>query len=406
MPSRLIQVARAGKAESEAAGETADYLLWHLDNRIGVLTDALDRMRLNARQARDRLTQAERRFEDAVLLHRFGRCRETVVRLRQRQTTADGKVTEQQWADGRKRWQQRQSAAKNELRSLHRELSDDILPHLFGGALLASLQSISATPEGAEKLRDILQTWHMEDPGSAWAIRAARDQLNRMDRARWDVSLCQDKLDWTDGMDADPRKRQQLVLDAPAQAASGYSLEVESKRLEVLTAKVRRRPYLWRIARERGLTGPLDERHPAIEATRHVDEPSVADGPDDSAGHAMDSLPQRPKQQPLSDDQPTAGRTAEPRRTADEPITALKLGKDDDGRSMLAGKSDEQLLAMRKATVEELAAHRGKPDAWSVAQKILLRHGLKVLDKHLAERSIEIKTRPRTRSRRNRGFEL
>ena len=402
MPSRLIQVARAGKVESEAAGEMADYLLWHLDNRTGILSDALDRMRLNVRQARQRLTQAEHRFDDEVLLHRLGRCRETVARLRQRQTTAGGKVTEQQWADGRKRWQQQQSAAQNELHRLHQELADDILPHLFGGALLASLQSISATPEGVEKLRDILQTWHMEGPGSAWAIRAARDQLNRMDRARWDVSLSQDKLDWMDGVDADPRQRQRLVLNAAAQAASGYSLEGEAERLEVLTAKIHRRPYLWRLAQERGLTGPLDEGRPAIEG----DARSVAYGPDGSRGHAMESLPQRPKQQPLSDDQPTAERTAEPLRPADEPATSLKLGKDDEVRSALAGKSNEQLLAMRKATVEELAAHRGKPDAWSVAQKILLRHGLKVLDKHLAERGIETETQPRTRSRRNRGFEL
>ena len=408
MPSRLTQVARTGEVESEAAGETADDLLWHLDNRIGILTDALDRVRLNARQARDRLTQAERRFEDEVLLHRLGRCRETIVRLRQRQTTSGGKATEQQWADGRKRWQQQQSAAQNELRSLHRELADDILPHLFGGALLASLQNISAMPEGVEKLRDILQTWHMEDPGSARTIRTARDRLNRMDRARWDASLCQDKLDWMDKVDADPRQKKQLVVAPAAQTASSHALEVESERLEALAAKVRRRPYLWRIAQKRGLAGPLDEGYLAVEveSARHDDVRPVADRSDGRAGRQMRGSPYLLKQQPQPFDQPAAELKTEVQRPADQPTTSLKLGTDDDGTSVLAGKSDQQLLAIRKATVEELAAHRGKSDAWSVAQKILLRHGLRVLNKYLAELGIKTQTQSRKLPRRNRGFEL
>ena len=85
MPPRLIQAARTDRVESEPAGQMADYLLWHLANRIGVLTDALDKMRLNADEAHKRLTQAERRFEDEVLLHRLARCRESIVRLRRRQ---------------------------------------------------------------------------------------------------------------------------------------------------------------------------------------------------------------------------------------------------------------------------------------------------------------------------------
>ena len=98
-------------------------------------------------------------------------------------------------------------------------------------------------------------------------------------------------------------------------------------------------------------------------------------------------------------------------RWTPQPASTLDTGRrssvgDDNTRSTFGPVGRGRVNTRWREAYSPSSWHRGKPDAWSVFQKVLLRHGLKALNKHLAKRGIETGTQPRTRSRRNQGFEL
>ena len=216
-----------------------------------------------------------------------------------------------------------------------------------------------------------------------------------------------ERLDRMDQVDADPDQRSQTVFDAHACADLEALLRMDAKMLADLERGIRARPNLWRVAEERGLTAPLDETLPAPEAGPvrggHTPPPdSVMAG---TAGHTMKRVPNRPQQQPPAD-RPTVEQKAEADRPADDPVAPLKLQKGEDAKPLLAGKSDEELLAIRKATLKELKVLRCQIGEWATAQKEVLRRGLRALDTQLAERGIETATQRRRPSSRNRGAGL
>ena len=95
-----------------------------------------------------------------------------------------------------------------------------------------------------------------------------------------------------------------------------------------------------------------------------------------------------------------------PELPINEAAAPLKLGEEDDGMSVLAKRSNKQLLAIRSATTEELTVYQGRVDAWAVAQTTLLRRGLKAIDAKLEKRDVEKGKQNQNHRRRNRGFEL
>ena len=408
MPSRLIQVARTDRAEAETAGQMADHLLWHLENRVEVLTDALDRMRLNACEARERLRQAERLFEDESLLHLLGRCGNRITHLRQRLATADGKLTEVQWADKRRSLSNLHASMTAALHDLRHELADTLLPQLFRGRELAALQHALHSLDGVKRVdRALLDLLPAVDGPGAKAVVRAMSTTSAMISVSESALGARERLDRMDQVDADPDQRSQTVFDARARADLEALLRMDAKMLADLERGIRARPSLWRVAQDRGLTAPLDETLPAPEAGPvrggHTPPPdSVMAG---TAGHTMKRVPNRPQQQPPAV-QPTVERIAESDRPADDPIAPVKLQKGEDAKPLLAGKSNEELLAMRKATLEELKVLRRLIGDWATGQKEMLRLGLTTLDAQLAERGVETGARTHKPHKRNRGIEL
>ena len=408
MLSRLIQVARTDRAESETAGQMADHLLWHLENRVEVLTDALDRMRLNSDEARERLRRAERLFEDESLLHLLGRCRNRITHLSQRLATADGKLTEVQWADKRRSLSNLHASMTAALHDLRHELADTLLPQLFRGRELAALQHALHSLDGVKRvdraLLDLVPT--ADGPAVTAAIRAM-GTTSTMISVSESALEARKRLKRMNEVDTDRDLRNQTVFDAHAHASLEALLRIDTKMLADLERSIRARPSLWRVAEERELMAPLDETLPAPEAgpvrRGHTSPPdSIMAG---RPNHTTKRVPTRPRQQPPAG-QPTVERTADSDRPAADPVVPLKLQKDEDAKPLLAGKSNEELLAMRKVTLEELKARRRQIGEWATAQKDMLQQGLRALDTRLAERGIETATQPRRLSRLNRGGEL
>ena len=409
MPSRLSQVARTDRAASETAGQMADHLLWHLENRVEVLTDALDRMRLNACEARERLRQAERRFEDESLLYLLRRCRNRITHLRQRLATADGKLTEVQWADKRRSLSNLHASMTAALHDLQHELTDTLLPQLFRGRELAALQHALHSLDGVKRVdRALLDLLPTVDGPRAKAVVRAMSTTSTMISVSESALGARERLERMDQIDADPDQRSRTVFDARARANLEALLRMDTKMLADMERDVRARPNLWHVAQDRGLTTPLGETLPAPEAghVRGGHTPSPDSIMADTAGHIMKRVPNRPQQQQSPAVQPTVERTADSDRPVDDPVAPLKLRKGEDARPLLAGKSDEELLAMRKATLEELKVLRRQIGDWATGQKEMLRLGLTTLDAQLAERGVETGARPHKPPKRNRGIEL
>ena len=408
MPSRLIQVARTDRAESETARQMSDHLLWHLENRVEVLTDALDRMRLNARQARDQLTQAERRFKDESLLHLLGRCRNRITHLRQRLATADGKLTEVQWADKRRSLSNLHASMTTTFHNLRHELADTLLPQLFCGKELAALQHALHSLDGVKRVdRTLLDLFPTADGPAVTAAIRAMSTTSTMISVSESALEARKRLERMNEVDTERDLRNQTVFDAHARANLEALLRMDTKILADLERGIRARPSLWRVAEHRGLAAPLDDALSAPETGPARRRPTPL--PDSimagRAGHTTKHIPTRPQQQPPAD-QPTVERTAESDRPTDDPVVPLKLQKGEDAKPLLAGKSNEELLAMRKVTLEELKAQRRQIGEWATAQKDMLQQGLRALDTRLAERGVETATQPRRLTRQNRGGEL
>ena len=84
-----------------------------------------------------------------------------------------------------------------------------------------------------------------------------------------------------------------------------------------------------------------------------------------------------------------AGRDHRPRRqSAARRRTRIRDIADGDTKPLLAGKSKEELPAIRKATLEGLQIRRRQISDWATGQKEMLWRGLRALDMHLAERDI------------------
>ena len=409
MPSRLIQVASADRAESETAGQMADALLWHLENRIEVLTGVLDRMRLNANEARERLRRAERLFKDEPLLHLLGRCRNRVTHLRQRLATVDGKLTEVQWAGKRRSLSNLHASMTAALHDLRHKLADTLLPQLFRGRELAALQHALHSLDGVKRvdraLLDLLPT--AGGPATKAVIRAMSTTGTMISVGKSALGA-RERLERTDQIDADLDLRSQTVFNARARADLEALLRMDAKMLADLERGIRARPNLWRVAEERGLTAPLDETLPAPEAgpvrRGHARPPDNATA--GSFSHAAKQPPTHTPQQPPTTYQPPVDRTVAPELPINEAAAPLKLGEDDDGMSVLAKRSNKQLLAIRSATTEELTVYQDRVDAWAVAQTTLLRRGLKAIDAKLSKRDVEKGKQNQNHRRRNRGFEL